>query len=421
MYNYIWEIVVLVINNYFRIKNVKKYNLFLLITTQILFCTTTLFAEADDIRQPTIILHSKSKTKTHKKNPTLSFFYGGSFNVHNNVFNSPMNVVGSKFYGTLKDLEKTDYFFTYTASVDVKGKLFKDDYRIQYQYEGINYTSYTILNKSTHELDLDYSHKFSNSFTFKTAVDMYVEDKKATTILGNELTQKYSNTYMSIEPMISYKIIPKTKTSVFRTTEIRISYELSQKDYQESAPTLSLDYFQQGINLDIIQDIGKNIGIKLEYDQLYKKYANDLANEPNGDYNIIGLKREQNYTSVSLNGDLKFHKTNTELRYSYNTRIDLYKDYYTYSANVISAKFGYQLNDETSITAELEYELRDYKVQTAPVVGPNPKLSKKYTDVSLLFIRQLFDNLDLYIAYILGNRDTNKYIKHRFPWTFLNQ
>ncbi len=334
--------------------------------------------------------------------PFADLHYG----LQSNVFKSP------ETYDTQTGLEKSDSFIHYKAGFDIKGRLTKKNrFKIGYEYEGIRYSSYTVLNEFSNKADVDWGYRFTRRWKLKLSADFKQKDKKATDILGGELQQRYSYNKFLFGPTLIHRILPRAGSfnENWGETKIRLSYKRKNKDYKEPAPpTLSLDYTQDRINLGLIQKAGKNQKVKLGYDHRFRKYKNDLAKTWQGDDNSEGIKRKQNYQTVSVGYEVKFYKkAKFELGYDFKRRIDLYQDYYTYTANIFAAGLEYDLTPTTHFKTKLEYESRKYKIRAAPVVGSNPALTYKYFDFSLGLSQQVLSFLDLYLNYELGHRDTN--------------
>ncbi len=143
-----------------------------------------------------------------------------------------------------------------------------------------------------------------------------------------------------------------------------------------------------------------------------RNYSNDPAKQarPNlGADNTQGAGRKQNYRIYSLGWEIDLAGDGKAgLEYKRFSRIDPFQDYYTYSADIVAGVFKYRPVQPLFLKTRIEYEARDYKVQEAPVPGPNPKLEKKYLRFNFSAAYDVLSYWSLWLQYNRADRDTNK-------------
>ena len=331
-------------------------------------------------------------------NLRVSYFLGFGFANESNIFKSP-----ETFDSGAQDLEKDARFLRYRGGLDIDKRVGrKNRFRVRYEYEATKYLAERVLNRSSHQIDINWRHRFTRRWRLNLGAEIGKNNRKGTDIFGKVIPQEFSNIDISFRPTIVYRI-----DRDLGVTRVRLIYVRKNKNYTEPlCPIRSLDYTQDRIALDLTQGIGKHLVLNLGYDLRFRRYRENLAATREGNDNTEGKKRQQNYRIISLGSDIRLsERGDFDMEYTHRKRIDPYQDYHTYSANIFAIRFNYEITPTTDFTVRARYKSRRYKVQIAQ--GTAHKLTFNNIDSSIRISQQITSFLSMYLIYVIDNRNTN--------------
>jgi len=346
------------------------------------------------------------KTKKSKSGNEFEPFIEIGLGYNSNLFQSPKTIIGSSTYGTQRDLVKNDNFQMYAAGLNYLKKIDKQNrFKMDYRYETEKYSSFNIMDNSSHDLHLDYRQKRSKNQVLKIEADYEEHNKNETNIMGDEYNQKYSYKEYRLSPTFTQKFASGIVSPRSGKTSILLTLKAKQKDYEEPlAPTESLDYTQYSGLILLTQPLSDSLKLKLGFDYRSRIYLNDTAKSWSGS-DAQNEKRNQIYRIYRVGLKKKINKkSQIKINYKKWYRIDLYDGYYTYNSQIYEVDLKYGISTKTYLTFDFEYESRHYEKQVVTIIGL-PLLEYGYYDVTVGFLTEIMPYADLEFEYRLDRRD----------------
>ncbi len=212
-----------------------------------------------------------------------------------------------------------------------------------------------------------------------------------------------------------YGIKSKIYVDPSKAVSLRGYYQFNFNDYEDSVITSSFDNNQNEAAVSIIYKTGKNLNnvISLDLSFLHKQYTTLHSYEYDSSMKtrIAKSPRSYNYFTAELEYMHDFGPVEWKIAYRPRYRIDLYKDFYTYSESRIRSGIEGKLPSKTKYSLIGAWRYRHYTVHTAEQPGPdpsiNPDLVIKYFDLSIEGEQKLNKIISLFTAYQITLRRTN--------------
>jgi hypothetical protein len=254
---------------------------------------------------------------------------------------------------------------------------------------------------------LDYRCNISDNITFNLLPDGGYVSKLAIDETSDGDASLYKYWHYGIKSNVT---IQPSKNLSFKGY-----YQFDYNDYEDSVITSSLDNNQNEIAASIICKTGKNLNniFSLYLSYLHKQYRTLLSYEydSNMKAHIAGTIRSYNYFTAELEYKHDFGPVEWNIAYRPRYRVDLYKDFYTYTESRIRSGIDGKLPSRTSYNLSAAWRFRHYTVHTAEQPGSdpfiNPDLTMKYIDLSAECEQRINKIFSIFATYQLTLRRTN--------------
>ena len=323
----------------------------------------------------------------------------------NNIFKSPNKLLDQTgTYYPEKDIILSDQFIDYGYDLDVKYKpLRKHKFLVEQNFWGRNYSDNSSLNQWDIKFEVQYEYSLSKKMDIGIEYDLNRAKKIGTSVLGTELTRKFSYLKHDVTAYYQWKILKNTQL------ELEGSYYV--KMYEETTGIAPLNHKNTGMGVTLEQDLSISdyeTTLWLEFHWDDKKFTDIIASDVSG-RELEGYPlRHWQYYNFSLSWKL-YELGNFTFKpfVDIEKREDLFQDYYTYNALDAGIKLYFE-TQRIYTTIEPAYSITDYKTKKAPDPdGPDPLLTYKYFTMDWTFEYKLSQGVSLNAKYQSKDRNTN--------------
>ncbi|MFA5857837.1 MAG: hypothetical protein WC955_02105 [Elusimicrobiota bacterium] len=352
----------------------------------IVYIVVLLLISSSAFAAKTKIVNKKADTNVLKFEPFVDIRFGDESNVHRSPEKNSTGII----------FPQNDVFYTY--KYELKLRKYWGDNKLKIEYTGYasKYSSFSVVNEDKNELSIEFRKTLDKKLRFYVVADFDNNRDRGTNILGEALQTIYAYKQIGIKPRIDYQYS--------KSLEFSAVYDTLTKDYDDTPGIMSLDYQE---NKGSVEAIYKSLRFIYEYSK--RKYSKYLASDENGKELNTNPIREWDYHTGNLELDSQWlQNIKTTVGYSFQARMDLFKDYYTYYRNRGYIKLFYIMLTNLELSAAVEYKSYQYKIVDVPIAGPNPKLVLNYFNADLELSWQVHKNVKTYILYTYDSRDSNK-------------
>ncbi len=333
-----------------------------------------------------------------------------NFGYAKNIFKAPETLL--KADGTAYETDSiilSDMMFDagYDLSLRYKTKK-KHKFWIRQDLWTRNYLDNSSLNEFKVGFDAKYTHHINKDFNVGGDYGISYNDKIGTTVLGSEITLPMK--YLKNEASVFFN------TDVIDYNKTGLSIGFYNKNYDESIDGRSLNHNHFDIDFGTQYDfyIKKHeYSVSLDINWANRKYKTMEALDASGASQLNETRHWRYFRSRLTFRLAEIGMFSAKVYYQFKRRKDLFADYFTYNASVFGTKL-YVKSEKFLVTINPDYTIRNYKVKTAPIPGPNPLLTYKYFDFDAKVQYELIKGLRLQLVYDVRNRETNTEDDSRF-------
>lgn len=346
----------------------------------------------------------------------LSPYAAIAYGTDSNVFQSPDSwtnpLVATQ---VVSGLEQSDTFLQTAVGIDARWRPTKAD-RLDagFSYDKTSYSDFPVLDDSAWAVDAAWRHRFNRNWDLGVSAGYKSKDTKGSDIFGVELLQKYSYKELKFGPEATLRLRrAPDNAGLFGDTKFHLEVLRRTRDYEDPAPAAGqpLDFAKIEFAFSAAQELGQSgkheLELQAEYD--LKDYDEYLAQTATGGDNLLGIKREQEETTVGLEWTFRPARgSRLAAGVERYMRVDPYLDYYSYDETRFTVKANHRFPTGTELGGRVRVRNRDYEKQSVIVPGPNPLLTKDYLDFQIEAMQPFLKHFEAGVAFSSETRDTNR-------------
>lgn len=274
-----------------------------------------------------------------------------------------------------------------------------DRLRIRVRAGFVPYTETSDLDTFNQTVSTYYRHRISRGSSFSLLAKAERENDDAVDINGNDYVRDFG--------YFSYRVQPTLRLALGELGNLRVSYGLKRKDYDETTGRNSLDWWKHGPKVSLEHRFGRAFSLEASYSFAIQQYDKEPANDVTG-LEPPGTPDEKHYFHrAALDGTWRLSRNlRLEAEYAYRMKDDRFQEYESYDDH--GGKLAVTWAPSRILAFQLggSFSRRDYDNRPGTLPGETLEYDRIEGHANVRY--ELSRNLSLFALYAFTDRDTNR-------------